>query len=59
MAASPKSLTQAAVESLNRLALERAFLYEDPDSFRAGVREALRALLELATPVKTRESALA
>jgi len=37
---------------------ERAFLYRDPDSFRAGVREALRAIeAALPQPPRRRERA--
>ena len=32
------------MERVAEQACERAFLYDDPDSFRAGVREALRAI---------------
>ena len=44
------------IERVAELTCERAFLYEDPDSFRAGVREALRAI-EAALPQSPRQEA--
>ena len=45
------------MERVAEQACERAFLYEDPDSFRAGVREALWAI-EAALPRPPRRRSL-
>jgi hypothetical protein len=39
-------LSATEVEERARRALDRAFLYEDQESYRAGVTEAVRAILD-------------